>query len=82
MNRINLVNPATATGKVKEVFDDMERVRGKGRVSNLFRAYANFPDLLEANWNQVKILMRGGKLPYRLKEAIMLTVADANRCDY
>lgn len=78
MPRIRLVDAETATGRTREIFDEIERV--EGMVPAIFRAYALFPELLEANWLQHRALMYGGKLPHRLKEAIMLTVADANRC--
>lgn len=78
MPRIRLVEPEEATGKVKEIFEEI--AEAEGYVPALFRAYALFPPLLEANWRQHKALMFEGQLSFRLKEAIMLTVADANRC--
>ena len=33
---IELVDVNDATGERKSLYDDLERVRGKGRVSNLF----------------------------------------------
>ena len=82
MAYIHLVDPAAATGLVREVFDDVERVRGKGRVSNLLRGYAAHPELLKANWERMKVLLGGGVLSRRLKEAIMVALAELNRCTY
>ncbi len=82
MPRIRLVRIAEATGPVKAVFDDIQRVRGEGRVSNLFKGYAAFPDLLAANWERMKVLMRGGTLSRKLKESIMIALAEINRCAY
>ena len=78
MPRIRLIEPEEATGRVKEIFDEI--TEKEGYVPALFRAYALHPALLEANWQQHKALMFEGRLSFRLKEAIMLTVADANRC--
>ena len=78
MPRIKLIEPEEATGRVKEIFDEI--TEKEGYVPALFRAYAHLPVLLEANWQQHKALMFEGRLSFRLKEAIMLTVADANRC--
>lgn len=78
MPRIRLIEASEATGRIKELFDEMQKM--EGLVPAIFRAYALFPDLVEANWQQHKALLRKGRLSFRLKEAIMLTVADANRC--
>lgn len=78
MPRIRLLEPNEAIGKTRELFDEMRK--SEGLVPAIFRAYALFPELMEANWEQHKTLMHKGRLSYRLKEAIMLTVADANRC--
>jgi alkylhydroperoxidase family enzyme len=78
MPRIRFVEPEEASGRTKEIFDEIERA--EGMVPALFRAYALFPELLEANWHQHKTLMYSGRLSFRMKESIMLTVADANKC--
>jgi hypothetical protein len=82
MPRIRLVEVGAATGGVRAVFDDVQRVRGEGRVSNLFRGYAAFPELLAANWERMKVLLRGGTLSRKLKESIMVALAEINRCTY
>jgi alkylhydroperoxidase family enzyme len=69
---------ADATDRTKELFEEMKET--EGLVPAIFRAYALFPELMEANWQQHKALMHKGRLSYRLKEAVMLTVADANHC--
>ena len=78
MARIRFIEPEDATGRIKELFDEIVEV--EGMVPALFRAYALVPELLEANWHLHKAMMHQGKLPFTLKESIMLTVADANRC--
>ena len=82
MARIRLADTAEATGTVNAVFEDIQRVRGEGRVSNLFKGYAAFPDLLGVQWERMKVLMRGGTLSRKLKESIMIALAEINRCTY
>jgi uncharacterized peroxidase-related enzyme len=60
----------------------MERVRGPGRVSNLFKAYAAFPALAKANFHRLMVLLSQGNLSLKFKEAVMTALAEANKCDY
>ena len=55
---IDLVPIERATGARKALYDEMERVRGKGRVSNLFKAYAAFPELAKANFDPAMLARR------------------------
>ena len=82
MARIGLVDPTGARGRVREIFDEIERVRGAGRVPNLMRAYANHLPSLESNWYRMKHLLKSGALPGRTKEAIGLTMGALHRCEY
>ena len=80
--RIRLVDPREARGRVKEIFDEIEAMRGPGRVSNLLRAYANHPPSLESNRDRMKNLLGSGRLPRRTKEAIGLTMGTLHKCTY
>jgi uncharacterized peroxidase-related enzyme len=79
---IDLVPIERATGERKALYDEMERVRGKGRVSNLFKAYAAFPELAQANFARLMVLLTKGNLSVKFKEAVMTALAEANKCDY
>jgi uncharacterized peroxidase-related enzyme len=79
---IDLVPVERAVGQRKELYDALERVRGKGRVSNLFKAYAAFPELGKANFERLNILLNKGQLSRKLKEGLMTALAEVNRCDY
>jgi AhpD family alkylhydroperoxidase len=79
---IDLVPIEQATGARKELYDEMERVRGRGRVSNLFKAYAAFPALAKANFQRLMVLLSQGNLSVKFKEAVMTALAEANKCDY
>lgn len=80
--RVKLVEMDQVQGLVKEVFDDIQQVRGPGRVSNLFKGYALVPEILKANWERSKAIMRGGRLTVKFKEAVMVALAELNRCTY
>ncbi len=79
---IDLVPPELAQGARKALYDELEKVRGKGRVSNLFRAYAAFPELGMANFQRLMALLTKGSLTVKFKEAVMTALAEINRCDY
>ena len=74
---IDLVPIEGATGARKELYDEMERVRGPGRVSNLFKAYAAFPALAKANFQRLMVLLSQGNLSVKFKEAVMTALAEA-----
>ena len=79
---INLTPVDQAEGELKALYDDLERVRGKGRVSNLFKAYGKFPALGQANFTRLTTLLAKGKLTIKLKEAVMVALAEINHCTY
>lgn len=77
-----LIEENEATGKTKEVYDDIKS--NFGMVPNLFKGQAAIsPEWLESNWNRVKtILLADGALDRKTKELIALAVSLTNRCDY
>jgi uncharacterized peroxidase-related enzyme len=79
---IKMVPINEATGGRKELYDELERLRGKGRVSNLFKAYSAFPELGKANLRRLMVLLTQGQLSVKFKEALMTALAEANKCDY
>ena len=79
---ISLTPVDEATGTLKALYDDVERVRGVGYVSNLFRAYGAFPELGLATFKRLTVLLGQGTLSLKLKEAVMTALAVINHCDY
>jgi len=79
---IDLVDVDDATGPRKELYDRLEQIRGKGRVSNLFKAYSAFPALGKANLARLMVLLTEGSLSVKFKEGVMTALAEVNRCDY
>ena len=76
MASIKLVAEDEATGKVKEIFDEIKSQLEIDFVPNLYRVMASKPSFLEANWNKVKaIMIEKGKLDRLTKEIIAVTVS-------
>jgi len=79
VNRLTQLDPARATGKTKQLFDDVQAKLGF--VPNLFRVLANAPAALEGYLNFSGALA-GGSLNARVREQISLAVAESNLCGY
>lgn len=79
MNRITQLDPATATGKTKQLFDGVQAKLGI--VPNLFRVLGNSPAALEGYLNFSGALANGA-LDAKVREQIALAVAEGNLCSY
>lgn len=82
MATIKLISEQEATGKVKEVYEQIQKAFGLPFVPNLFKAMAHNPDLLEANWGRVGMIMGRGRLDRKTKEMIAVAVSATNNCEY
>ena len=76
------IPPAEATGKVKEVYEDIMATKNIDFVPNFWQALSNHPDHLEATWQKLKTVMQPGKLDLLTKEMIALAVSITNNCTY
>jgi uncharacterized peroxidase-related enzyme len=79
MTRLTALDPATATGKAKELLDGVKKKLGI--TPNLMRTMANSPAVLESYLNFSGALATGS-LSAKVREQIALAVAQANRCEY
>ena len=79
MNRITQLDPASATGKARQLFDGVQAKLGS--VPNLFRVLGNSPAALEGYLNFSGALA-GGSLNAKVREQIALAVAEGNLCGY
>ncbi|HTZ83791.1 MAG TPA: carboxymuconolactone decarboxylase family protein [Candidatus Acidoferrales bacterium] len=79
MNRITQLDPARATGKTKELFDDVQAKLGI--VPNVFRVLGNAPAALEGYLN-FDAALAGGSFDAKIREQIALAVAESNLCRY
>lgn len=77
MPRLTTIDPATATGKAKDLFDGPL----KAMQINIFKAMANSPAAVQAYLNFSGALS-GGALSKKEGEIVALTVSEANGCDY
>ena len=68
-----------ATGKVKEVFDEIKSARKITEVPNFWKYLANSPETLERTWNSLKQVMKAGSLDPVTKELIYVAVSMTNR---
>jgi len=79
MTRLQPLDPATATGKTKELFSAVQAKLGS--VPNMMRTMANSEAVLEGYLNLSGALSHG-KLNNKTGELIALAVSDSNSCDY
>lgn len=77
-----LLNEQDATGKTKEIYDDIQRTFGM--VPNFFKAQAAVdPNWLDLNWQREKqIMVAEGALDRKTKEIIAMVVSVVNGCEY
>ena len=78
----NPIEENEATGKVKEVYDDIKSSRHITEVPNFWRMLANDPNELERSWNSLKQVMKKGALDHVTKELIYVAVSITNGCQY
>ncbi len=79
MPRLNAIDPAHAEGKTKALLDGVQKTLGM--IPNLMATLANAPAALEAYLSFGQALGKG-RLDAKTREAIALTVAGENGCDY
>ncbi len=85
---VNLVPAEKATGKVAEVFADIQKTKDIDFVPNFWRTLATNPTLLELVWTHLKTVMhpealgRESKLDPTTREIIALAVSASNGCSY
>lgn len=79
MTRVNLVDPASASGAAAPLLKDINGAFGV--TPNMFRAVANSPAALKSMWSSFGAL-GGGKLGAKLGEQIAVAIANRNACQY
>ncbi len=83
MASIKMISEEEATGRVKEIYDEIKAQMGIDFVPNLYRVMASKPGYLEANWNKVKtVMVEPGKLDRLTKEIIAVAVSAVSGCQY
>lgn len=80
---IRLIEEANASGKVREIYDDIKQTLGIDFVPNMYRAMANNPAYLEISWHKIRDVMgQEGKLGRRTKDIVALAVSIMSGCEY
>ncbi len=83
MASVKMIEVDEATGKVKEIYDDIKESIGIDFVPNMYKVMARNPAYLEASWNKIRVLMNEQlKLDDLTKAIIALTVSTMNGCSY
>ena len=71
-----------ATGKVKEIYDEIKKVRQITEIPNFWKSLANNPETLERTWTSLQQVMKKGALDPVVKELIYVAVSVTNGCEY
>ena len=80
---VKVVEESEATGKVKEIYEDIKKTLGIDFVPNMYKAMANNPEYLDTAWKKVQAIMtKQGKLDSKTKDIVALTVSIMSGCDY
>jgi alkylhydroperoxidase family enzyme len=83
MASIEMITEDQATGRVKELYEEIKSQLGIDFVPNLYKAMAHNPAYLESNWRKVKaVMVEPGKLDRLTKEIIAVAVSAVSGCDY
>ena len=83
MALVRMIPEEEATGKVKEIYEDIKSKLEADSVPLLYRAMASSPATLEASWNKKYTVMdRPGKLDSLTKHIIAVAVSATNGCEY
>ena len=83
MSTIRMVPEDEATGKVADIYEEIQATFGIDFVPNLYKVMAPNPAYLEANWNKTKtVMLESNKLDHLTKEIIAVAVSAVNSCDY
>ena len=83
MALIKMVSEEEATGRVKELYEEIKKSLGIDFVPNMYKVMAPKPDFLEVNWNKTQTIMSApGKLDKLTKEIIAVAVSAVNSCQY
>ena len=76
------ISESEATGKVKEIFDEIKEARQITEIPNFWKTMANSPETLERTWRSLQQVMGKGELDPAVKELIYFAVSITNNCEY
>ena len=76
------ISDKEASGKVKEIFDEIKEARQITEIPNFWKTMANSPETLERTWRSLQQVMKKGALSPEIKELIYVAVSITNACEY
>jgi AhpD family alkylhydroperoxidase len=77
-----MIAEVAATGRVREIYDDIKATKQIDFVPNFWKTLATSPPLLDQIWTRLKTTMAPGRLDSLTKEMIALAVSATNGCAY
>lgn len=78
---IKLINEESAEGKLKEVYEDLEKSRGK--ISNIMKIHSLDPDTMKNHLDlYMSIMFNNSTLSREERELIAVVVSALNNCSY
>lgn len=78
---IRVIEPPEATGRLKEIYDETQRKRGK--LAEVHKIHSLNPESLRAHMDLYMTLMFGASpLPRRTRELVAVAVSRTNGCTY
>ena len=80
MARVELITEQQATGRVKEIYEDIRATMDWEFVPQTFQLIAHNPDHLESYWKYYKQSMAPGRLDLKTKKLIAYIVSTMNNC--
>lgn len=79
METISVIDPGTATGPVKDVFDQVTKIMG--RVPRMMQLLGQSPAAAQA-YLQFNLSLSKAELPITVRSLIAAAVAETNGCEY
>ena len=76
------ISDKEASGKVKEIFDEIKEARQITEIPNFWKTMAYSPETLERTWRSLQQVMKKGALAPEIKELIYVAVSITNACEY
>ena len=80
MARVELITEQQATGRVREIYEDIKETMRWEFVPQTFQLIAHNPDHLETYWEHYKQTMSPGLLDMKTKKLIAYIVSAMNNC--
>ena len=80
MARIGLVRESEATGRVKEIYEEIKEAMGWSFVPETFLVMGHNPEHLEAYWRHYRLAMGPGKVDVQTKKLLAYVVSVVNNC--